>query len=56
MMSFSIMNLSRWINVEVKELLVTFTNFKQVILVNFLTLGKLKLSATVTLLLRASHW
>ena len=54
MMAFPVFNISRWINVKVKELLVAFANFGQVILVISVFLGKLKLSATVSLLLCAS--
>ena len=50
MMAFSVINLILWVNVKVKNLLVSFVNFAQVILVIFVTLGKLTLSAIVTLM------
>ena len=50
MMAFSVINLILWVNVKVKKLLVSFGNFVQVILVIFVTLGKLTLSAIVTLM------
>ena len=51
MMAFSVINLILWVNVKVKKLLVSFGNFAQVILVIFVTLGKLTLSAIVTLMI-----
>ena len=51
MMAFSVINLILWVNVKVKKLLVSFGNFVQVILVIFVTLGKLTLSAIVTLMI-----
>ena len=50
MMAFSAMNLSRWVKVRVKEFVVTFANFGHMILIIFLILNMLTLSATVTLL------
>ena len=49
-MAFSVINLIPWVNVKVKKLLVSFGNFAQVILVIFVTLGKLTFSAIVTLM------
>ena len=44
------MKSSLWVNINSSKLLVTFINFGQVTLIIFLTLGKLKLSAVITLL------
>ena len=55
MMAFLVINLSCWINVIVKKLLVTFSNFGQVTLVIFWTCGQLKLFAEFELLFLAIY-
>ena len=50
MVPSQVMKSSLWVNINSSKLLVTFINFGQVTLIIFLTLGKLKLSAVITLL------
>ena len=45
MAALSVINLSCWVNVKVKKLLVTFANFEKVTFFIFLASGKLKVSA-----------